>query len=211
VASRIFARASAFAAAARALIGIEPRIAAPAGPIGDFLNHPLAAAEQNGFFRWFHLAETRREPAVNGDQKIVYQPTGEKFHDLAMVIVTVNASALINRMELMLKRSFIASPRNGIFASDIAKSFVLASLPEDGAAELRTLANEIAHRARSSQPVIVGPGYSSPKLPERFSRAYEVYAGVRPSHAAKLVHYRFEIGNQRTADSEQLSISFTIR
>jgi hypothetical protein len=211
VASRIFARASAFAAAARALIGIEPRIAAHAGPIGDFLNHPLAAAEQNGFFRWFHLAETRREPAVNGDQKIVYQPTGEKFHDLAMVIVTVNGNAMIQRIELVLKRSFIASPRDGIFASDIGKSFVLACLPEDAPEELRTLANEIAHRARSSQPVIVGPGYSSPKLPERFSRAYEVYAGVRPLHATKLPHYRFEIGNRRAADSEELSISFTIR
>lgn len=209
--SRIFARVSAIAAAARAMVGIEPRTTAPVGPIGDFLNHLLADAEQTGFFRWFHLAETRREPGPNGDQKIVYQPTGEKFHDLARVIVTVNRNAMILRIELVLKRSFIASPRDGIFASDIGKSFVLACLPEDGAAELTTLANEIAHRARTSQPMIVGPGYSPPKLSERASRAYEVYAGVRPSHATKLAHYRFEIGNRPTADSEELSISFTIR
>jgi hypothetical protein len=211
MASRIFARASALTAAARALIGIGPRTAAPAGPIGDFLNHPLAEAERNGFFRWFHLAETRREPGPNSDQKIVYQPTGEKFHDLAIVIVTVNGDAMIQRIELMLKRSFIASPRDGIFASDIGKSFVLASLPEDVPEELRTLANEIAHRARTSQPLIVGPGYRSPKLSERFSKAYEVYAGARPSHATTLAHYRFEIANHRTADSAELSISFTIR
>jgi hypothetical protein len=211
VASRIFARASALTAAARALIGIEPRIAAAAGPMGDFLNHPLPQAERSAFFRWFHLAETRRESSSNSDQKIVYQPTGEKFHDLAMVIVTVNGNAMIRRIELVLKRSFIASPHDGIFASDIGKSFVLASLPEDVPEELRTLANEIAHRAHTWQPIIVGPGYRSPKLSERFSKAYEVYAGVRPSHATKLAHCRFEIGNQRTTDSAELSISFTIR
>jgi hypothetical protein len=209
MASRMVERATAAAALAR--IGGGARNGGVAQPIGDFLNRPLAEVQKNSFFGWFHLGETRREPLANDGQKIDFHPTGERFHDLAMVTATGDADTLIQRIELVLERSFIASPRDGVFASDIAKSFISASLPQSDAEELSTLAREIVQRTRSSQLVIVGPGYELPKVPDRPSAAFETYAGVRRSYLKKLAGCRFGIENRRSSDGDQLSIYFNVR
>ncbi|HEY6420266.1 MAG TPA: hypothetical protein VIX59_14815 [Candidatus Binataceae bacterium] len=207
---RIIRRAIAIVSAAGALIGIGAQAAA-VEPIGGFLNQPLAEVQKSGFFTWFNLAETRREPAAGGGNKIDFQPTGDKFHDLALVVVTVNSAMAIQRMDLVLKRSFIASPTSGVFASDIAKSFIAGAPPRDDGEALSTLANEIQYRAKSSQQIIVGPGYSPPALPDPPTAAYEAYVGKRREVTKKLSHCDFGIENERPTDSDQLRMYFSVK
>jgi hypothetical protein len=208
--SRIIRRAVAIATAAGALLGIGAHASA-GEPRGGFLSQPLAEVQKDAFFTWFHLAETRRAPIAGGGQKIDFQPTGDKFHDLTRVIVSVNSAMAIERIDLVLKRSFIASPTDGIFASDIAKSFIGGAPPSDNSEKLSSLANEIQYRAKSSRPVFVGPGYSPPALPEPPSGAYEVFIGKRRSYAKKLSHCVFGIENESLEGSDQLRIHFSLR
>ena len=207
---KIVRRALAIVSAIGAMLGIAGRAAA-APAEGGFLNQPLAEVQKSGFFTWFHLGETRRETESNGTQKIVFQPTGEKFHDLAIVTVTINSQSLIQRIELVLKRSFVSSPGNGIFAADIAKSFVLSAPPESDTEKVSMLANEIQYRARSSQTMIVGPSYKAPNLPDPPTRAYQTYAGQRASDSKKLNHSMFEIDNEQPPGGDHLRMSFALR
>ena len=58
-----------------------------------------------------------------------FKPSGEKFHPLVTVKVTTDGAGRILALEMALARSFIDSPRDGIYARDIAKSFLQAGLP----------------------------------------------------------------------------------
>ncbi len=208
--SKIVRRAIAIVSALGAMLGIAGGSAAGGELEGGFLNQPLAEVQKTGFFTWFHLGETRREAGANGVQKVVFQPTGEKFHDLAIVTVTINSESTIQRIELVLKRSFI-SGGNGVFAADIAKSFLHDAPPRDDASQLTVLADEIQYRARGSQTVIVGPGYKTPELPNPPTRAYQTYSGERASDSRKLAHCKFEIVNEHPAGGDQLRMSFALR
>ena len=203
-------RAIAIVSALGAMLGIAGGPAAGGELEGGFLNQPLAEVQKTGFFTWFHLGETRREAGSGGLQKIVFQPTGDKFHDLAIVTITINSQSLIQRVELALKRTFI-SGGNGVFAADIAKSFIQDAPPRDDAGALSTLADEIQYRARSSQTVIVGPGYKPPRLPDPPTREYQTYAGDRASASKKLAHCKFEIINEHPPGGDQLRMSFALR
>jgi hypothetical protein len=49
------------------------------------LDGRLEQAGETHFFRWFHLQETQRQQS--GSQTVIsFQPSGEKFHRLAMSI-----------------------------------------------------------------------------------------------------------------------------
>jgi hypothetical protein len=207
---RIVRRALDIASAAGRLLGIGAR-KATSETIGGFLTQPLAEIQKSGFFNWFELGETAREPVAQGGNRINFQPTGDKFHDLALVAITVNSAAAIQRMDLVLQRSFIDSPGDGMFASDIAKSFVADVPPLDDGEALSILASEIQYRAKSSRPVIVGPGYSAPELPDPPTAAYETFAGQRRQHSRKLSHCVFSIENEAGAGAAQLRISFSVR
>jgi len=208
MASRIVSRAIAIASALGALLGIAGRGGAAAEAEGGFLNRPLAEVQKTDFFTWFHLGETGREAAGNGEQTITFQPTGEKFHALAIVTVSVDSQLKIQRIDLVLKRSFINSPSNGIFAADVAKSFVSNVPPRTDAEQMNTLVDEIQYRARSSQTIIVGPGYKPSKLPDPPSPAYQTYAGDRAADSKKLAHCIFEIDNEQASDADQVRMSF---
>jgi hypothetical protein len=200
-------------AAAGAILGIRGRIATAAATTGGFLNHPLAEVEKSGFFNWFNLAETARAPAGANLTRIDFRPTGAKFHNLALVQVTIDSKSSIVRIDLMLKRSFIESPGNGIFARDIAKSFVLDAPPQaEDQSYLRTLADEIQYKATSSHPIIVGPNFKAPNLPEPPSVAYQTFTGARKEERKKFENCVFEIANERdAAGDDALRISFQPR
>jgi len=193
---------------AGAIVGMVGR--GVAATDGGFINQPLAEIQKTDFFNFFNLAETHREAAGGGTQKIVFQPTGEKFHDLAIVTVTINSHSLVQQIDLALKRSFI-SGRDGIFAADIAKSFLTAAPPRPDADALTMLANEIQYRARSSQTMIVGPGYKPPPLPDPPTPAYQTYAGERASDSKQLASCTFEINNEHPPGGDQLRMSVALR
>jgi hypothetical protein len=210
VASSILRRGLALVAAAGALVGFRRRIATAAVLAGGLLNHPLAEVEKSGFFNWFNLAETARQPVGADLMKIDFRPTGPKFHDFALAQVTVDSNSSMVRFDLVLKRSFINSPGDGIFARDIAKSFILDAPPQaEDESYLQTLADEIQYKATSSHAVIVGPNFKPPKLPEPPTAAYLTFIGRQKTEQKKFTHCIFEIRNERDASGDDgLRISF---
>ena len=206
----ILKRVVAIASAVSRLLGVGARGAALELK-GGFLTRPVAEIQKSGFFNWFQLGETGREPVGDGGYRINFQPTGDKFHDLTLVTVTVNSATAVQQMDLVLQRTFIDGPRDGIFASDIAKSFIADVPPLDDGEALSTLASEIQYRARSSQPVIVASGYSPPDLPDPPTIAYNTFAGKRHQYSKKLLHCVFSLENEGAAGSEQLRICFSLR
>src|SRR5271170_3331657 len=96
-------------------LGLAATVAAQT-PAGGFLGQPLETAKESAFFGWFHLAQVGSIPASGGAQVLTFKPTGDKFHDLTTVRVTVDPEGTVRRMELILSRSFIDDPSDGVFA-----------------------------------------------------------------------------------------------
>ncbi len=178
-------------------------------PPAGFLGQPLAEVLKSGFFNWFNLVETATKPNADGGRTVSYKPSGPRFHQLTTVAATVDSSGVVRRIDLVLLRSFIDSPKDMPFASDIAKSFLGDAPPAPDASELKTLTAEIEYRPQSSGTVIVGPGYKKPDLPETSSAGYETYAGARPSYRQMLGHSELAMTNEKSSDGDALRIAFT--
>jgi hypothetical protein len=83
----------------------------------------------------------------------------------------------------VLDRAFIDDPVNGVFASDIAKSF-LRDVPESRTqAGIAALADEIETGMSSSATVVLRSDAAPPRAKGPPSPGYQVYLGARPSHA----------------------------
>lgn len=146
------------------------------GTLGDSLD----SAQQTGFFRWFHLEEVGAAKDANNNDVVEFRPSGEKFHDLVSLRVTCDAGRRMLALELALDRQFIDSPRNGVFAADCAKSFLLSATSDVNLDLVKPLAEaiEVGSYHRSASPVILhSDRLQSP--PQGRSPGYETYLGRR--------------------------------
>jgi hypothetical protein len=164
-------------------------------PVGGFLGQPLETAKQSAFFGWFHLAQVGSIPAGDGAQVLTFKPTGDKFHELTTVEVTLNPDGTVRRMDLILSRSFIDDPNDGVFARDIAKSFLHDAPSTDDAAAMANLSDEIQYRFTPRTPVLMGPGAHTPDLSAVPSDGYLAFAGERKSYSRNLAHSVVTIEN----------------
>lgn len=179
----------------------------PTNKFGDF-GPTVNDAKKTGFFTWFHLEETASRQGASGRTILDFQPSGEKFHDLAKLRIECEApSQAIVSLELILSRAFIESRGNGPFAADIAKSLLLASISESDREIVGPFAREIEARAYSAGQVIVGPGYDRPDLPENPSAAFLVYIGKRPAAEFSLSEGTLRLTNQTIDGVPSLVIS----
>ncbi|MFI4987570.1 MAG: hypothetical protein ACHQF3_09020 [Alphaproteobacteria bacterium] len=181
--------------------------AAAAETSAGFLHRPLADVEQSSFFTWFHLEESARSAAADGQQVVRYKPSGPRFHSLVTLAITVDGAGFVERLDLLLLRAFIDSPGNGPFARDIAKSFLADAPPATDADGLATLASEVEHRASGSAAVLVGPGYRKPELPSEPSDGYKTFAGARESYSQTLSRSALEMKNEAGPDGEALHMA----
>jgi hypothetical protein len=139
--------------------------------------HAQSAIEQSDLFCFFHLQPV---PSLldTTARKIGFKPSGESFHALTTVYCFVDQSDHIRSLELQLRRSFIDDPTNGIFAADMAKSFIYNAAGRDISSDLRALAEDIEFRATSRQPIISGPiNRGAAALQRSPTAAYQVYLG----------------------------------
>jgi hypothetical protein len=87
----------------------------------------LQTARETGFFQWFHLVETERRAEEPGEI-VRFRPSGEKFRDLCYLDILMAPDGQLVRMELVVRRTFIDG-RDSVFAQDLIKSFLKATLP----------------------------------------------------------------------------------
>ncbi len=157
-----------------------PLIAASFGNLGETLEQ----AKQTDFFHFFHLEQSQVSKS-DGSTVTAFKPSGEKFRPLVTVKVTTDAAGRIQALEMALARSFIDDPREGVFARDIAKSFLLAGLPAPRDGETTDLINEIQFQGTSTMTIIQRRA-EIPKLPEKPTPGYLTYLGKQTSYEHRL-------------------------
>src|SRR5438105_14433165 len=104
------------------LLGAKELAWAGAGELGDNVEQ----ARKTEFVRWFHLEETGRTGSV-----VHFKPSAEKFRSLVTVSLSLDSRQRLIGAELVLSRSFIDSGRDGLFARDIAKSFLRVTTSQE--------------------------------------------------------------------------------
>jgi hypothetical protein len=171
----------------------------PQAPVGGF-GGTLDQAKQTGFFKWFMLEQTG-ESTENGGKQFVFQPSGDRFHNLTRVNVKVDGQGHIVAVELALQREFVDSSSVGIYARDIAKSFLQTGVNPQDQESLTNLVREIDQLKGSSAPVIAASGAvkSPPAGPP--SDGYRVYLGQRDSFQLALPHGQSLSLENKTATS----------
>jgi hypothetical protein len=145
---------------------IAPLDAAGSANMGENLEQ----AKQANFFRFFNLGQTQAT-RVGGDTVTAFKPSGAKFRPLITVQVTTGGQGRIKAVEMVVCRSFLDYPQNGIFARDIAKSFLLVGLPSPRDRETADLINEIESQGTSTMNIIKRAG-DEPRLPEKPTPGY---------------------------------------
>jgi hypothetical protein len=166
----------------------------------------LEAAKQADFFKFFGLVEDG--PRANEGRLTVvnFRPRVEKFRRLVSLTVKVAGDDSIREMSLALERSFVDDRADGIFARDIAKSFLREAVPAADAARVDDLANEIEFPKET-------PGYTvmrtrpDPKLPATPTPGYEVYTGARELYEAAFDASALRMENARGGAGARLRMT----
>jgi len=96
-------------------LGAKDLALAATGELGENVEQ----ARKTEFFRWFHLEESGRTGSV-----VYFKPSAERFRSLVTVNLSLDSRERLIGAELVLSRLFIDSGRDGLFARDIAKSFL---------------------------------------------------------------------------------------
>lgn len=153
------------------ILGIKALAAAGAGDLGERLEQ----ARQTEFFRWFQLEEVGRTARV-----VHFKPSGAKFRNLVTLNLPLDSKGRLVGAELVLARSFVESGRDGMFARDIAKSFLGVATTAQERQAVADLIAEIGQApANLSTPLIVSAQRPAPKLPAQPTCGYQVFLGRR--------------------------------
>jgi len=178
-----------------------PLVAASFGNLGETLEQ----AKQTDFFRFFHL-EQSQVSKNEGSTVTAFKPSGEKFRPLVTIRVTTDGAGRILALEMAMVRSFIDDPRDGIFARDIAKSFLQAGLPAPRDSETTDLISEIEFQATSTMTIIKRAA-NEPKPPEKPTPGYLTYLGKQPSYEHRLRDYLLRLVNETEGGAAVLVFS----
>jgi hypothetical protein len=162
----------------------------------------FADAEKTDFFSWFHLTEIERTAAGAAKIIVTFKPSGPAFHTLVTFEVTVDKGDRLRAMELVLARSFINDARNGAFAGDIAKSFLLDAVAPEDRAEINDLANEMQFPRHLSSPILMRG--SPPELPATPTPGYATFLGERESYEQRFSRTILTMKNATTDAGEAL-------
>jgi hypothetical protein len=164
------------------------------------LGETVEDARRTEMFTWFHLVETGREQ--HGYGVIVrFQPSGPKFHDVAMVSLEVESGG-IKAATLRLSRAFIDGPDEA-FARDIAVSFLGNALTTEDRSRADHLIRQIANDYRGQRPLIVH-GSADREVPQPLTPAYEVFLGHGVDASWPLAHMDLHLINTHSGGDHLL-------
>ncbi|MEO8461011.1 MAG: hypothetical protein ABI451_10800 [Dokdonella sp.] len=128
------------------------RLVGVAGQRGSLRWQTLTEAKESEFFRWFSFTHVGTATNEQRKQVFSFRPSGEKFHYLVRLDILLDQGERIEMLRLFLAASFVDDVREGLFARDIARSFLLSAVLQSDECSLENLANEIA--GRHNMPVI---------------------------------------------------------
>jgi hypothetical protein len=178
---------------------------AAAGATFGHLGGGLEQAKKSHFFRWFHLEETarQREGALT---VISFRPSGKNFHAQVTLKAAVDAQDRMQALELVLARSFVDHPKNGIFARDIAQSFLKAAISDRSHGKVVDLINEIQYPMFHGPLLLSRKPLQHIKLPKNPTLCYQVYLNRQPACTLPLAGQSLELKNRWEAKTSSLII-----
>jgi hypothetical protein len=147
-----------------------------AGGQAASMPHNLKTEQSSEFFTWFHLAPVGTPTAVGDSQAWhSFRPTGSAFQALVQVDVLSEADGKIDAVSIGLERSFIDSLSNGVFARDIAKSF-LAWTVRNPSPQIGNLIANLADLSSARTTIIMHGPAPTPQPPDT-TGGYRVFLG----------------------------------
>jgi hypothetical protein len=155
------------------------------------LGRTLEDVRDEDFWTHFQLQPTTPGEPVAASSEVRFRTTAARFAPRMLVTVALDGDKLIRSMEISLTREFVDDPQVGVFAADLAKSFLQAALPADDLPDMQTLVNEIWRR----------------NAPTQATEPYLVYLGRSPSFERTLEACTVRL---RSAD-DQLVITVAAR
>lgn len=168
------------------------------------LDSTLAQVQKSSFFTWFHL-EQAGGSIRDGCSIVSFKPSEEQFHDLVTLDVTLDADNCLLALELILQRSFVDDSRNGVYARDIGKSFLLAVIPELEHPQIQDLANQIFHL--SQRAGMIRRAGTVPDVPHAPTPGYLVWLGQQYQFEQVLEHGQLILENLKSAGGDVLKIT----
>lgn len=106
-----------------------------------------------------------------------FRPGVERLAPLVRLVATLDGDGRIREMEMTLSRAFVDDPADGVFARDVAKSFLRAAMPADDLPDVETLANEIGLPRADPPGTTTVRRAPPPALPARPTPPYRVFLG----------------------------------
>lgn len=164
------------------------------GGFGD----SLESVKQTNFFQWFCLEQTGQARDEQGREIIEFRPSGEKFRQFVSLKVTRQSGGQMVAMDLTLDRDFINSSGDGVFAADIAKSFILSAVSSEAKDQVKGLADEIEFGSyrRSGRPVLLHSEHRSAAIPGQPSPGYATYLDSQPQWRLALPGVELSLQNE---------------
>ena len=165
-------------------LGAKELALAGTGELGENVEQ----ARKTEFFRWFHLEESGRTGSV-----VHFKPRAEKFRSLVTLNLLLDSRQRLIGAELVLSRSFIDSGVEGLFARDIAKSFLRVVTSAEERRAIGGLIGEI------EQP--------APRLPVAPSPGYRTFLGEQTHYEQSLARGHIRLENRAVDGAASLVIS----
>ena len=165
----------------------------------------IEEAKQTDFFRWFSLAEAGSAEGGVGTTVITFRPEGDKFRDLVKLDVSLDGGGIISALRLTLAKSFVDDHGDGVFARDIAKSFIRDALPDEDEGAARGLADEIEYR--NDFPVLSRA--LRPRLPDAPSEGFLTFVGRGQLYEQGLSRSCLRI--EQVQDDGRAAVAITVR
>lgn len=165
----------------------------------------LDEVTRTGFFQWFHL-----EPAGHPDARTTaFKPSGPEFRELVTVTARTDDTDVVVAIELAIARSFIEDPRQGMFAADIAKSFLAAALAAPDREHMQHLIDTIGYGGTYARPILTAAPRGRELQIERASAPYLVWLGENPRWRRPFDAVLLRLENMADGPAPSLRISVT--
>lgn len=134
----------------------------------SIFGEPMSEAYKKDFFSFFRFTMVGMTVTRDGFSCIMFKPPrGSMLRQCAELEITLSLEGRVKRMSMRLKRRCIDDLRQGMFARDVAKSFIQAGIPDKDSEAVSDLINEIFFRQKLTR-IDVKPGEpdsSTEKLP----------------------------------------------
>ena len=168
--------------------------------------------KKTDLFTWFHLQQTTIEQDRQDQRVVTFKPEGEKFRPVTTIKMTLAQDSQVSTLELLLSRSFVDHGRDGMFARDIAKTFLYTLIPREDQGAITDLANEIEYHCPEDMQVLPlarrRPEVLLPTVP---TPGYQVFLGKRQLYEQILSRCTLTLENLQDESGTSLRITLQIK